>query len=309
MLRMTPLTKMTLGLITPSSPLFSGRLEKMVSFFEDHGFKIKIGDHNKKTERFLAGSDTERAADIMKFFEDSEVDALVVTGGGAGSIRVLPLLDYELIKNNPKPIIGFSDTTSLQLGIYSQTMLRSFTGFTGKDVAEFERVDSLIEKTLSDCLLMRNYSVNEGVSINSGVVKGQLVGGNLTAISNLIGTPFQPNFKDKILFIEEVFCEPYVIDGLFAHLYLAGIFNQISGLIIGCFKNCDAQFYPDRDGTADDVINDWLKKIKVPCIKGFPYSHFDRRCVLPIGQLAILNATECILHIHFNNHGIINDSI
>lgn len=126
----------TIALITPSSPLFPGRLEASIKYFEDKGYKVKVGKHNKKADRFLAGTDQERAEDIMTFFSDNTVKALIVTGGGAGSIRTLPYLDYSVIKGNPKPIIGFSDTTSLQLGIYHKTGNQSYTGFTCRDVSE-----------------------------------------------------------------------------------------------------------------------------------------------------------------------------
>lgn len=294
----------TIGLITPSSPLFPGRLEASIEFFEKHGCKVKVGKHNTKSDRFLAGTDEERAEDIMNFFNDPEVDALVVTGGGAGSVRTLPLLDYEAIKKNPKPIIGFSDTTSLQLGIYSKTNLKSFTGFTCRDVAEQKSLDPLIEDGLVNCFLQNNYSISGGNTVNDGKVTAPLIGGNLMCLLFLIGTPFQPNFKNKIFFFEEVWSEPYVMDGMLSQLYLAGIFDEVAGIIIGKFKNCESKIHADRDGSSDAVINDWCKKIKAPCIKDFPYGHFDSRAVLPIGQLATLDATNCRLDIIFGKEAL-----
>lgn len=288
----------TLGLITPSSPLSSKSLSASVAFFESIGCKVKVGSNNTKSNRFLAGTDEQRAADIMKFYQDSEVDVLLATNGGAGSIRTLNLLDYKIIKNNPKPIVGFSDTTSLQLGIYSQTNLKSMTGFTCRDIEESDELDSLLEDSFVNCLLNNNYDVIGGEKVNSGVVTAQLLGGNLQCICTLIGTKFQPSFRDKILFFEEVGAEPYVLDGMFSQLYLSGIFDEVAGVIIGQMKNCNANYFPERDGTSDDVINDWCKKIKVPCIKSFPYGHFDTRCVLPIGQMATLDASNCKLSIN-----------
>jgi muramoyltetrapeptide carboxypeptidase len=290
----------TIGLITPSSPLFSGRLDDSVSYFEKNGYRVKVGKHNTKSDRFLAGTDEERAEDIMMFFNDSEVDAMVVTGGGAGSVRTLPLLDYDIIKNNPKPIIGFSDTTSLQLGIYSKTGLNSYTGFTCRDVSEKNSLTPFIKDSLKNCLLRKNYVISQGKTVNTGKITAPLIGGNLMCLNYLIGTPFQPDFKEKIFFFEDVWCEPYVIDGMLSQLYLAGIFEQIAGVVIGTFKNCDAKIYPNRDGTTQEVINDWCNKIKTPCIKDFPYGHFDSRCVLPIGQRVTLDATNCKLHVIFD---------
>jgi muramoyltetrapeptide carboxypeptidase len=290
----------TIALITPSSPLFPGRLEGTINYFEERGFQVKVGKHNKKIDRFLAGSDQERAEDIMMFFSDPTVKAIVVTGGGAGSIRTLPFLDYDTIKSNPKPIIGFSDTTSLQLGMYAKTGLESFTGFTGKDVVESDFLDPLIADSLDNCLQHRNYVITEGKTVNPGKVTAPLVGGNLMALTSLLGTPYEPCFKNKILFFEEVWAEPYIIDRFISQLWLAGVFDQAAAVIIGRFANCTAKFNPKRDGTIDDLIDDWVKRIEVPCIKNFPYGHFDSRCVLPIGQKASLDAEACRLEIVFN---------
>jgi len=131
---------------------------------------VKLGSNNTKSNRFLAGTDEQRAEDIMKFFQDPEVDVLLATNGGAGSIRTLTLLDYEIIRNNPKPIVGFSDTTSLQLGIYSQTNLKSLTGFTCRDIEESDELDSLLEDSFVNCILNNNYDVIGGETVNSGIV-------------------------------------------------------------------------------------------------------------------------------------------
>ena len=291
----------TIGLITPSSPLFPGRLEAAVAYFEKNGYTVKVGKHNNKSDRFLAGTDEERAEDINNFFSDPDVEVLIVTGGGAGSIRTLPLLDYDMIRKNPKPIIGFSDTTALQLGVYSKTGLNSYTGFTCRDVAEKETLDTLIENSLKNCLLRKNYCITQGNTVNSGQVSAPLIGGNLMCLVNLMGTPYAPNFKDKIFLFEEVWAEPYVVDGLLSQLWLAGVFDEVAGVIIGNFTNCESRIQPERDGTIDDVINDWVKKIKVPCIKNFPYGHSDSRYVIPIGQVITLNATQCKLDVIFDD--------
>ena len=229
------------------------------------------------------------------------VEVLIVTGGGAGSIRTLPLLDYDMIRKNPKPIIGFSDTTALQLGVYSKTGLNSYTGFTCRDVAEKETLDPLIENSLKNCLLRKNYCITQGNTVNSGQVSAPLIGGNLMCLVNLMGTPYAPNFKDKIFLFEEVWAEPYVVDGLLSQLWLADVFDEVAGVIIGNFTNCESKIFPDRDGDIDDVINDWVKKIKVPCIKNFPYGHSDSRYVIPIGQVITLNATQCKLDVIFDD--------
>ena len=293
----------TVGLITPSSPLFPGRLEATIYYFESLGLKVRPGKHNKKADRFLAGSDQGRAEDIMSFFADKLIDALVVTGVGAGSIRTLNHLEHDVIKQNPKPIIGFIDTTALQLGIYAKTGNINYMGFTGKDVAETnDSLPPLLNQTFLNCINNKNFSIQEGEMISPGSISAPLVGGNLMCLANLIGTPYQPDFSNKILFIEDVWAEPYMIDGRLDHLNKAGVYKEIGGLIFGTIVNCDAKHFPNRDGTVDDVIHDWFYNIKLPCIKDFPYGHIDNRCVLPIGQWATLNADDASLSIHFSKN-------
>lgn len=292
-----PLVKSdTIGLVSPSSPMQKGRLESGIRYLEQKGFKIKVGRHVHDADRFLAGKDADRAKDVMDFFYDPDVKAIMATGGGYGAQRILPFLDMELIRANPKWVTGFSDTTALQLGLLSKANLITCTGFVFRDL-DNGPVDALIEKTLMACLFGEAYQINEGVSLIPGVVEGSLIGGNLGCLVSLIGTPYQPKFENCILFIEEVWSEPYKIDCMLSQLELAGVFKKISGLIWGQFERCDAQHFPERDGTVNDVITEWSNRIDVPCIKDFPYGHSDRRSVLPIGSRVMLNAECCVLSV------------
>lgn len=279
----------TIGLVTPSSPMMPGRLEAGIDYLKEKGFKTKVGRHVHDAHRFMAGSDEDRAQDIMDFFLDSSVKAIMATGGGYGSQRILPLLDYDLIRKNPKWVTGFSDTTALQTGLLKRAGIVFCTGFVFRDLDSLP-VDPLVDKTLMACLSGESYQVEEGISLRSGIVRGPLIGGNLGCISALMGTPFQPDFNNSILLLEEVWSEPYKIDSMLSQLELAGVFKQISGLIFGQFERCDAQHFPDRDGTVDHIIDEWVNRISVPCIKEFPYGHRDRRCVLPIGKEVVLDS-------------------
>jgi muramoyltetrapeptide carboxypeptidase len=235
----------TLGLIAPSSPLFPGLLESAIAYFEKEGYKIKVGKNIHKAELFSAGTDEERAQDIMAFFSDPAVSALITTNGGACSIRTLPLLDYEIIKNNPKPIIGYSDATALQLGIYAKTGCMSFTGFNCSDIKN-GTIEPRILSTLVHCLNNESYTIQGGSTVNQGRVTAPLIGGNLMCLLNLMGTAYQPDYSNKILFIEDVGIEPYIIEGMFSQLYVAGIFEQAAGLIIGTFSDCVAKHFSNQ---------------------------------------------------------------
>jgi muramoyltetrapeptide carboxypeptidase len=299
-LTITNRTNQAIGIIAPSSPVPKGLIKTAAEYLRQQGILIKLGNSIESSELFAAGTDTERAADIMSFFNDPEVFAILTTNGGTCSIRALPLLNFDIIRKNPKPIIGYSDATALQLGIYSKTSVTSFTGFNCTDIKNGS-INNVILSTLVHCLNNENYSMHGGITVNQGHVVAPLIGGNLTCLLNLMGTPYQPDFTGKILLIEDVGIEPYLVEGMFSQLYVAGILECVSGVIIGKFTECSAKHFSSQGGTTADVINSWCNKIKVPCIKEFSYGHIENRFVLPIGQLASLDATKCKLDIHFNN--------
>lgn len=291
----------TVGIITPSSPMFEGRLEAGVKFIQDNGYIAKIGQYVNDRERFLAGADADRAKDIMDFIADDNVKIIMASGGGYGAQRLLPLLDLTRIKRHPKPIVGFSDTTALQVGLLKSTNLVSYTGFVFNCLND-GKLDPLVNETLLACLRGTSYKIQEGVCVNKGEARGQLIGGNLECITALMGTPFEPDFTDCILLLEDLGMEPFILDKHLSQLSLAGVFNRISGCIFGQFSNCVAKYYPERDGTSEQVINEWCAKINVPCIKDFPYGHVNRRCVLPIGASIDLNATKPCVSINYSSN-------
>lgn len=285
----------TIGLITPSSPMMPGRLDQGIAYLESKGFKVKLGHHLHDAHRFLAGRDEDRAKDIMHLFKDKEVKAIMATGGGYGSQRLLPHLDYDVIRVNPKPVVGFSDTTALQLGLLKEGIV-SCTGFVFNDLDDGP-LDSLVEQTLFSCLQGESFQITEGECVHPGDAKGLLVGGNLECWAALMGTPYQPDVTNSIIIIEEVGSEPYQVDCKLSQLSLAGVFDQVAGVIFGQFARCVANYFPERDGTVEEVINEWATKMNTPCIKNFPYGHIARRCVLPLGREVHLNANEVTLTI------------
>ena len=286
----------TIGLVTPSSPILQSRLESGISYLKNKGLKVKLGNNLQKSQRFLAGSDEERAEDIMSFFMDEEVKGIMATGGGYGSQRILPLLNYDLIRANPKWVTGFSDTTALQSGLLKKAGLISCSGFVFGDLDNGTPNPS-IEQSLMACLANKSFQITEGIMIQSGIAQGPLVGGNLESLISLMGTPYQPDFSNCILLIEDVGAEPYQVDSRLSQLALAGVYEQIAGIVFGQFTHCNAKYFPNRDGTVEDVINEWSSRVRVPCIKEFPYGHMERRYVLPLGKTARLNADSTVLSI------------
>ena len=163
-----------------------------------------------------------------------------------------------------------------------------------------QALDLSIEQTLFSCLTNQSYCVEKGIGVHPGIVEAPLVGGNLECFIALMGTPYQPDFKGSILFIEEVRQEPYKIDCMLSHLDLAGIMDQVVGVVFCQFEKCLANYFPDRDGTVDNVIDEWAKRLTVPVLKNFPYGHgSNHQYVLPIGGKVRLDANAHSLAIIF----------
>lgn len=290
--------KHVIGIVAPSSPVPDGLVEQSIAYFKNLGFQVKTGKHLDKNQLFAAGTDEERAADIMDFIKDPEVSVIITTNGGTCSIRTLPLLDYDLITQTPKLIVGYSDTTALQLGVYAKTGALSLTGFNCSDIKNGAVAKNTCSSLLN-CLNQKSYAVKGGDKICSGSVTAPLIAGNLTCLLNLMGTPYQPDFSGKILLIEDVGIEPYLVEGMFSQLHVAGVLDNVAGLVIGSFTECTSKHFDSQGVTTEDIIDFWCKRIKVPCIKNFPYGHMENRYVLPIGQSVTLDASNCRLDINF----------
>jgi len=278
----------TIGLINPSSPVYSEvDMQKVHDFFKKKGFNIIESEFLWEKNRFLTGTDEQRAKDIMSFFQDDKIDMLMAFRGGYGSARVLDLLDYDVIKAHKKPLIGFSDTTALQLGLWAKAGIQSLTGFlVSFDIILPEKTDLMVEKTFD--LAMNGASLSTGLTAMNQAchdMQGTLVGGTLCLIEQLIGTPYCPDFQGALLFIEEVEEQPYEIDRMLSHLRLAGVFDQVKGVIFGTFHKCVST--DKNDGTLEEVLSDLCEKCPNTAFwTGLPYGHVPTRIILPIGARA-----------------------
>lgn len=289
----------TVGLFNPSSPSSKPvDLPCIEGWFKAHGFRVVLAPHALDKERFLAGKDADRAQDFNNFVKDPDIDMLVALKGGYGSPRLLDQIDYEAAKQNKKPLMGFSDTTGLQLALWAKAGWSSFTGLSpARDITP-AGLDALIEegfvKRIKGESLIYPLSV-----LYPGAAEGTVIGGTLALIETLIGTPYQPDFKDTILFIEDVREEPYKVDRMLTHLRLAGVFDVIKGLIWGDFFECLSA--DPNDGTIEEVLLDTSAQIhrrhSIPILMGLPYGHAVSRTVLPIGISGVLSAAEGTLRV------------
>lgn len=292
----------TVGVVSPAGPTFhKSDLNSVRQSLSALGLKVKFGKHVLSRHGYLAGNDNERANDFNAMIRDETVKAVMAMRGGWGSNRILNLIDYDAVSQNPKIIIGFSDVTSLLLSIYANTGMITFYGpvatskfgrFTTSWVKEilFEGKSP----TLINPLLRPDGSINHNhfiKTINSGTARGKLIGGNLTVISSMIGSGYLPDWNGKILFLEEVGEKIYHIDRMLTQLKLAGVFEKLSGIVFGKCVKCD----PSKTTlslTLDKVFDEIFIPLKIPVYSGAMIGHINRIFTIPIGLEADMDADK-----------------
>ena len=302
----------TIGLVTPATFLTEEQLRKAVLSLEELGFRVRYSENMLVRKGFLAGTDEQRAEDINQMFADDEIDGIMCGRGGYGSGRILPLLDYDLIRNNPKVFIGFSDITAMLYGIYGKAGLVCFHGPVGtSDYTEI--TTEYFRKLLMDPpaqLVYDNQGVKpdidvevneEGVEVevetlpqlitlSPGVAEGELIGGNLSLMSMLSGTDYDLDMRGKLVFIEDVGEAPYRIDRMLTQLLLAeDKLPSAAGVLLGVFSGCEADDL-DRSLSLAQVLQDRLAGLGIPVLSGLSFGHISQNMTLPFGVRARLDA-------------------
>jgi muramoyltetrapeptide carboxypeptidase len=292
----------TIGLVCPAySAFIKEEVIIAVESLQAMGFKVLQGKHIFDRYGNLAGKDEDRAADINEMFADKKVDAIMAMHGGWGCARILPLLDYELIKKNPKVFIGYSDITALLLGIYSQTGLVTFHGPVGSSTWNSFSVDYFRNIIIEGNAIKMSNPEKKGdtlvqmedriYTINGGKATGKLLGGNLTVLSHILGSKYVPDFTGAILFIEDVQEDTYRIDRMITQLKLAGILNQISGFVFGKCTDCPpSKSYGSL--TLEDIFEDHIKPLKIPAFSGAMIGHIKDKFTVPVGIEATIDAED-----------------
>jgi muramoyltetrapeptide carboxypeptidase len=256
------------------------------------GLVAKRGPHLLDRRGSLAGADRDRAADVMAMFADPAVKAVLPVRGGWGCARILPHLDFDTIRRNPKVIMGYSDLTALLLAIHARTGLVTFHGPNGASewnatsadffrrvVLQGEAVTFTNPREKGETLAQTEYRIK---TITPGVARGRLLGGNLSVLTALLGSPFLPDFRDAILFLEDVNEAPYRIDRMLTQLSLAGVLKGARAVVWGTCHECE----PDGgfgSATIPDLLDDHVKPLGVPAWRGALVGHIDRQFTLPIG--------------------------
>ena len=300
----------TIGFITPSTYVSDPVTLDLVSRTAAHfGLKVKMGANVRKRAGYVGGTIAERVADLHAMFADREVAGVFCVRGGYGSPQLLDKIDYQLIRRNPKVFAGYSDITAMHLAIarhaglvtfHSPVVLSPFTDFSQEHFrkalfsAETHRV---IRNPAEPNPLRPKHPVR---AIRAGKARGTLTGGNLTLVSSLMGTPYEPDTRGRIFFIEDVGEEPYRIDRMLTQLRLAGKFDQCAGVVVGECVDCGPKkFEPGFESTfsLNEVLEDILGTLKVPVLSGLLIGHTADQATLPMGVMAEMDADAATLTI------------
>ncbi|MDZ7714935.1 MAG: LD-carboxypeptidase [Balneolaceae bacterium] len=262
--------------------------DEIISTIEKLGFKVKQGKNARNRFGYFAGTDKERAEDINALFSDPEVNAIIPFRGGWGTNRILDLLDYSLIENNPKALIGFSDITALLLAIHTKTGMVTFHGPVGKSewsdftVASFESV--LMQKNPTELVnppKSSGFAPSRFRTITSGKCSGKLIGGNLSVLTSMLGSSYIPEWRNAILFVEDVGESVYRIDRMLTQLKLNGILNSINGFIFGRCTDCTKGY--EYGFTLEQILDQHIKELEIPAFYGSMIGHLDHMFTVPIG--------------------------
>lgn len=273
-------------------------LERAAENTRSLGWEPVVGKNAGARWGYLAGSDALRVADLNEAIKNSKIDGVWCVRGGYGAIRILESTDYASLRENPKPLIGFSDITALHSAIAEHSGIVSFHGPTARgELTEFSR--SSLAK-----------AVTEGVDpcgvapsareISSGRAFGRLAGGNLAVLTALVGTPYSPDLSDSILILEDVNEPLYRVDRMLHQLLLSGALSTCRAIAFG---DCTGAEENGATAGLDDLLRSIAQRLGIPCLAGIPVGHIPDQWTIPIGALATLDTSERTLTVHFDEGG------
>jgi muramoyltetrapeptide carboxypeptidase len=292
----------TIGVVAAASP-YDSRSDVLrgVEWWEERGYRVKLGAGVWERDDYVAGDPSTRAADLNALFADPEVDVVQALQGGFGSAQLIPFLDFDAIASNPKPLVGFSDITALHVAIRQRTGLATFYGNGLMGVGASETTAFTKDRLLE---VLREGGAG-GVprdpddpwvrAIHGGKVTAPLVGGCLWLLMQTMGTPWEIELDDAILFFEDTHTPPYYVDGELVQLAHAGKLERVAGVVVGQMDKSDwGDLRPvsdwARSRSLEDVLEERLGQLGVPVLYGLPLGHTKHLAALPLGVTCTLDA-------------------
>lgn len=289
-----------IGLIAPSGHTSDEAIAKAVATIEGLGFKVALGKHLREVNGNYAGPVEHRLADLHAMFADPDIKALWCIRGGSGAISLLAHIDYALVRAHPKILLGYSDITALHLALLRHAGLVSFHGPVASSTMSGYSTEHMLAVLMDPSprytmpMAMENarraadephYGIR---TVHAGVASGRLIGGNLSMVAALAGTPYAADFTDSLLYIEEVNEAPYRIDRWLTQLDLALGLHKAAGVIIGICDNCGPG-HEDISLTLDETLAIHLQPLKIPAVSGYSIGHIRNQLTLPVGVRATLD--------------------
>lgn len=293
------------AITAPSSPVHHDTLQTAIQSIRFLGLNPVIMPSCTLRQRYLSGTDSQRAKDLNQAFACRDIRAIFCLRGGYGAMRILPFLDFDMISNNIKHLIGYSDITALHTAISTQCRFVTFHGPMPN--IGYHQLDTFSLNSLKHVLFhekctfpIKNIPGNPMRILQSGFAEGQLVGGNLTVLAGTLGSPYEIDTLDKILFIEDIGEHPYRIDRSFTSLALAGKLHDCAGIILGTFTDCEVQAHTpsaDKSGSFEDceiteIISELILPYNKPVISNLQAGHSYPQNTLPIGAAVRIDLRE-----------------
>jgi muramoyltetrapeptide carboxypeptidase len=286
-----------IGLISPASaPSDPSRVQAGVRYLEGLGYRVRLGAHALARRGYLAGTDTERVADLNAMLNDVAVKAIFALRGGYGTPRLLPQVDYAAARRQPKIIVGHSDLTALQLALHRGAGLVTFSGpmvasdfGAARDPYTEEHFWRLLNSPAT-VGLMPNPSGQPVTPGPPGRVTGRLLGGNFSLLVSLLGTPFSPTYRGALLVLEDVNEHLHRLDRMFTQLRNAGVLSRVRGLVLGRFTHCTPHDPHEPHLTLEQILDDVLSWAGKPALSGWQYGHVPQKLTIPLGLRARLDA-------------------
>jgi len=275
--------KAVFAVTAPATTPSPEHLQHGVSYLERLGHTVKVGDTCHNQHYYVAGDDQTRAYELMEFIDDPSVDAIICARGGYGSIRLLKFLDFELIREQRKPLIGFSDITALQWAIYARCGLPTISaGMVATDMARApinkqfeERFWKFIESGKTEWKLNYSQSIQETLS-------GLCFTGTVSLATKLMGSSYFPDLDNAILMLEDVDEMTHKIEAYLLQMDLAGVFERSKAILLGYFRKAKNEQYPSVP-PLESVFDRVFESYRKPLIKGIPYGHIDEKIPFPVG--------------------------
>lgn len=295
----------TISILSPASPsLTPAHQEQGKATLEGLGYRVVTGRHANDRHLLFAGTERSRGDDINEAFGNPSVKAIICARGGCGTAQILPCIDFTVVRNNPKILVGYSDITALQVALFNATGLITFYGPMaasdfGRESPRFTSHNLLKALTQTQGPLeLRNPPRKEMLTICPGTAEGRLAGGCLSVLIASLATPYEIDTKDRILFFEDIDEQPHRIDRYLTQLIQAGKLQEARGIVFGAFTQCEYRRRDDYyryDVSLWDIIQERIAPLSVPAVYGLQFGHVRSKLTIPFGGHASLDATNCRL--------------